>query len=352
MIADYPRPDWTFTPASSIDFSERSKNVAHLLGQPLQTTQEWLARVFGFEHLHALQAQMKRLESDPASIHAGPFVGSMDLVWMRMRDPEGVEAMNAAGIKVPDDAARDNYLLRATQEFVADRLENTNSVIGLEAKYWEIREIELFGPIEAHRAAYAQARDKWRVIEGTSKELSDARPEDYATLHRRESGRLVLELTNSGKAILDALQELRYRVEDNPPSGADVDRDTWRRLRGNEIFDITCRIARDHPQNPWGWGFVVAPLLDVGMVTEALHYAKRAMKLLDELHDGQLKLALPGKDGQDHIAAGDARLERFVTGGLDGGQSMIEHRTQHLDELAVAIGVLLQLGAHLGQARW
>lgn len=297
MFADYPRPDWTFTPASSIDFSERSKNVAHLLGQPLQKTQEWLARVFGFEHLHALKAQIKRLEADPASVHAGPFLGSMDLVLMGMRDPDGLAALKASGIKVPNEAARDNHLLSATHAFVSDRLKKPGSVTGLEKKLWEIREIELFGPIESHRAAYARVRDKWRVIEGQSFEPADARPEDYATLRRRESGRLVLELTHRGKAIVDALQELRYRLSDNPPEGSNDERDAWWQARHCEVRETVFSIAQAHPQNPWGWGFMVPLLVDIGWMDEAVHCAKRAMKMLDQLHEGQLKLALPGNYG-------------------------------------------------------
>ena len=52
---------------------------------------------------------------------------------------------------------------------------------------------------------------------------------------------------------------------------------------------------------------------------------------------------------QDHVAAGDARLQRLGAGGLDRAEPMIENRAQYLDELAVAVGVRLQLGAHLGQ---
>src|SRR5258708_21089941 len=43
------------------------------------------------------------------------------------------------------------------------------------------------------------------------------------------------------------------------------------------------------------------------------------------------------------------RLQCFRTGGLDGGQPVIEHGAQHLDELSVPVGVLLQLGSDLGQ---
>jgi len=54
---------------------------------------------------------------------------------------------------------------------------------------------------------------------------------------------------------------------------------------------------------------------------------------------------LARQHGQDHIAAGDARLQRFGAGAFDGGQSMIEHGAQHLDELSVSVGMLLQLDA-------
>src|SRR3546814_13952146 len=53
----------------------------------------------------------------------------------------------------------------------------------------------------------------------------------------------------------------------------------------------------------------------------------------------------------DLIAAGDAGLQGLGTGRLDRGQAMVEHRPQHLDELAIAVGVALQLGANPGQGR-
>ena len=58
---------------------------------------------------------------------------------------------------------------------------------------------------------------------------------------------------------------------------------------------------------------------------------------------------LPGKDGQDHIATGDAGLHRLGTGGLDGGQPVIKDGTQHLDELTIRVGMWRQSGANLGQ---
>ncbi len=62
------------------------------------------------------------------------------------------------------------------------------------------------------------------------------------------------------------------------------------------------------------------------------------------------RLALPGQDGQDDVTGGESRLQRLGTGGLDGGQPMLGHGPQDLDELAVAIGMLGELGADLAQA--
>ena len=54
--------------------------------------------------------------------------------------------------------------------------------------------------------------------------------------------------------------------------------------------------------------------------------------------------------GQDHIAAEDARCQGFATGCLDRGQSVVEHCTQHFDELAIVVGMRLQLRTDFGQA--
>src|SRR5271167_4678028 len=60
-------------------------------------------------------------------------------------------------------------------------------------------------------------------------------------------------------------------------------------------------------------------------------------------------LSLARQHGQDHVAAGDARFQRLGAGSLDRAEPMIEDRAQYLDELALAVGVRLQLGADLGQ---
>ena len=51
----------------------------------------------------------------------------------------------------------------------------------------------------------------------------------------------------------------------------------------------------------------------------------------------------PCEDGQNHIAARDAGRERFGAGGFDSIQPMVEHRAQDFDELAITVGMLLQL---------
>jgi hypothetical protein len=62
------------------------------------------------------------------------------------------------------------------------------------------------------------------------------------------------------------------------------------------------------------------------------------------------RLPLTRQYSQNHIAAGDVHRQRFGTGCLDRLQSMVEHRAQHFDELAIGIGMRLQLRAHLSQA--
>lgn len=54
------------------------------------------------------------------------------------------------------------------------------------------------------------------------------------------------------------------------------------------------------------------------------------------------RLSLARQHSQNHIAIGEARLQRLGTGGLNRGQSVIEHRAQDFDELAVGVGMRLQ----------
>ncbi len=55
--------------------------------------------------------------------------------------------------------------------------------------------------------------------------------------------------------------------------------------------------------------------------------------------------------GQDHVAAGDPRRERLGAGSLHGRQAMSQYCTEDFDELLIAVGMLLQLRANLGQRR-
>jgi hypothetical protein len=288
------RPQWTFVPASSADFSERAKNVSHLLGTPLQRTQEWLARLYGHQHLHALQAQLKRAASDPSSHVPGPYVDQMQLAIASMTNPEGAAAIRNSGVSIPNGHEREEHLLHATAELVG-----VASHREMVIKHRDISNIELFGPIEFHRPAFARVRDKWRVIEGLLVEPADARPEDYATLVERQSGRLMLELTNLGMAVVDAVQHLRLDLDHRVVF--DKANDEEARAEAHAIresaFQKTMQIAVSFPHNPWAQGFLVYPLVERGRAREATQIAKQAMKMLDQLHDGQLRLAMPGNHG-------------------------------------------------------
>lgn len=63
------------------------------------------------------------------------------------------------------------------------------------------------------------------------------------------------------------------------------------------------------------------------------------------------RLALPGEDGEDHVAIGDARCQRFRAGRLDGIEPVVEHAGQHLDELPVGIRMVFKPLAHLREGR-
>jgi hypothetical protein len=59
----------------------------------------------------------------------------------------------------------------------------------------------------------------------------------------------------------------------------------------------------------------------------------------------------PRHNRDDDVAVGDAGLERLGAGVFDGGNAVIGNKSQHLDELPVAIRMVLQAGAHLGEGR-
>lgn len=274
MVEIVARPQWTFVPASSADFSERAKNVSHLLGTPLQRTQEWLACLYGHQHLHALQALLKRASANPAAHPPGPYVDDMQLAVASVLQPIGAATIRHSGVSIPNGHERERHLLEATADLVG-----VKSGAALEDKHRDITKIELFGPLELHRPAFARVRDKWRVIQGGTAACVESRAEDYAHLEVRESGRLLLRLTHSGRAVLDALEALW-----------EIGRAGYLDAREEGLEGI----ADDHPENPWAQGYLMRHLIEAGELEEAFDIAKNVIKTFKRLHSGQLELAMPG----------------------------------------------------------
>lgn len=268
----YPRPDWTFRPSSRADFSERSKNVARLLQQPLQKTQEFLARIFGFPDLHALQAELVRVEADPESHPPGPFMDALMAGLRQEFDPE-VTRLKGKGVRFVNEAERDNHLLSATIEFCFGDVNHFPA-----DRQWDVREIDLFGSLDQHRVSFARIRDKWRLLDAADSEAeptpSDLDSSDYAHLEIRPSGRRVLRFTPAGQAVNDACFHVRLKLEGD--------------LRGaiNQFSDSPSQDSRKqasitsaylsaleqlegiqelHPRNPWAMASLISVAVDFGV---------------------------------------------------------------------------------------
>lgn len=294
----YPRPDWTFRPPSKADFSERSKNVARLLQQPLQKTQEFLARIFGFADLHALQAEIQRVETDPENHPPGPFVDAIIAAFLKERQPE-LARLEKKGIRFVNPAERDNHLLSATAEFCFGDANHR-----LDDRHWDVREIDLFGSLDEHRVSFARVRDKWRVLDAAgadeSPTPSDLESSDYALLEIRPSGRRVLRFTPPGLAVNEACWQIKENLDrDLRAADSHVGSEISKRATARASAYCTALeqlegIADLHPRNPWALASVISVAAQSGLrMQEYLALASAALDMFKELFDGAPEKALP-----------------------------------------------------------
>ena len=124
--------DIRFRPANKDDFSRYARNLAWVLLEPLQKTQELLARIYGYASLHELQAAL-RSAAIPGPYDDEVYTGSCEdwqdriLVQMRRRGERENRVLNlvAAFKKVP--------------------------IAKLDQRFWEAREIGLFCLPHNHR---------------------------------------------------------------------------------------------------------------------------------------------------------------------------------------------------------
>jgi len=302
----YPRPDWTFRPPSKADFSERSKNVARLLQQPLQKTQEFLARIYGFSDLHALQAEIQRTEADPEHHPPGPFLDAVSAAIYGMRCPQEVAWLEKKGVRFVQPVQRDNHLLSATVEFCFGDLNHLPA-----DRHWDVREIDLFSPLDQHRVSFARVREKWRVLDAADAEEapvpSDLEASDYAQLEIRPSGRRLLRFTPAGQAVNEACRHLKENLE-RDLRAADLDSEVYgtgdASKRAAAMTSAYCvalerleNIAESHPRNPWAMASVVSVAVQSGLRTpEYLALASTAFDIFKDLFDGEPNKALPRND--------------------------------------------------------
>ena len=195
-----------FRPASPDDFSVRAKHAAWLLETPLQATQEWLARQYGYGGLHELQQDLKLRLKDPETYPPGPFDEDLERHTL-------ASIMNRSKSIKPADhlipTHRGNALLAAAAAFKGIPYPSRR----LSSRDWKIRDIGLFAAPGHHRAAFQAIKSRIDILEGNTRGSGSAIGSDYAYLATDSEGAALLSFTAHGRAVLDALEEITGKAE-------------------------------------------------------------------------------------------------------------------------------------------
>lgn len=199
-----------FRPTSWADFKTYAGNLAWLLEIPAGRAQELLARIYGYADSHEVQAELKK-PGDFGFVDPGAFPGS------RLS-----EANTRALLLVAKE-------LGLTLQTLTDR-------------GWRARDCGLFGTPGQHRAAVRRIKQLVQAIEGDLTIDPASGVSAYATLSETKNGKVFLELTPSGAAILEALQQIFERVQESNPI--------------NQLDEVRSFIER-YPQNPWALALYV-----------------------------------------------------------------------------------------------
>ncbi|BCB22373.1 hypothetical protein [Bosea sp. ANAM02] len=225
----HERPVTRFRPTSKDDFSARAKHLAWLIEQPLQVTQNFLARAYGYADLHDLQKDLERASAHPEKHPPGPYEEDLSSLFLSSSKEESARAYDG---KIPISVRRDNHLLQSVADLKGTDLK------GLSARDWDIREIGLFRTPEAHGLAFREIKGKHEVLRGGTKVDGSKSAGDYATAAptRSDDDEFQLEFTRAGGAVWKALQALADEYEDGP-----VD-DHKAQLE---------KLLKQHPENPW-----------------------------------------------------------------------------------------------------
>lgn len=194
-----------FRPVSPDDFSVRAKHAAWLLETPLQATQEWLARQYGYGGLHELQQDLKRRLTDPETYPPGPFDEDFERQ-MFARIMEQSNSIQPTDHMMP--TYRGNALLAAAAAFKGIPFPSAL----LSSRNWKIRDIGLFAEPGNHREAFQAIKSRIDILEGNAGGSGSAIGSDYAYLTTDSEGAAFLSFTAHGRAVLDALEEITNRA--------------------------------------------------------------------------------------------------------------------------------------------
>ena len=198
-----------FVPLSAKDFSVRARRLALLLNQPLQKTQEQLARLYGFAGAHQLRREIERLGDALLSCGAaGPYDENFD---------DGGR-LRALGVR---------------RQF--DQLPFESEDAALRRSL--VSEMGLFASPEMHDERYA---DVVAALNAATEGVGIGR---YAVLGRSSTGEAIPMFTGLGQLIRDRISEA-WQASDFLARNATL-----------------LELARDHPDNPWA----LAAKLDADM---------------------------------------------------------------------------------------
>ena len=192
-----------FRPLSLRDFSRYAKHLAWVIQEPLQSSQNLLAKIYGYSGFYELKKVMEQTTGEP-----GPFLFT---------------------------GGHYNRILK----IIKDHREAKDKA--LNERDCAAMEIGLFERPEWHRKHFDRHKQKMLVLSGEDRRSPDLTVSDYATVapHFDAQRQYVLLFTKLGRGIYDAAIELIgfHRFPDL----------YIREQKLLQLLDISHR----HPNNPW-----------------------------------------------------------------------------------------------------
>jgi hypothetical protein len=201
------------------DFKNYAKNLSWLIEEPLQESQQLLARIYGYSGLRELQLDLAKA-GEPSN--PSPF-GEQNRILEKIAELKGIE-----------------------------------NFVELDSRDWTAaKEIELFSWPAKHYSAFRLAKLKIQILEGSGPDGGSMPAEQFASLDYREHDEYAYDqdeafipFTRLGRAIFNAVSEL---LEDRRYLSID---------EANERFFRALEIQRAFPNNPWPRAQLIGRLLE------------------------------------------------------------------------------------------